>query len=163
MRHSIQRGIGFGLNSAVITILGVIVGVHAGTNLKHAIIGAVLVVAVADSLSDSLGVLLTEKSVPGNTLMDAVVSALCTFFTKIWLAFTFLLPLILIKDLHAAIFVCLGYGIAVLGIYSFVVARRKKENPVKDIFVHILLAIVVITLSHILGAWAQIKFGGAGA
>jgi len=159
MQKAVQRGLGFGLTSAIITVLGVMVGVHAGTDLKHAVIGAVIVVAVADSLSDALGVLLTEKSVPGNTLKEAVVSSLCTFLVKIWLGFTFLLPLWLIPDLHLAIGICLAYGMIVLGFYTYLVAKRKKGNPVKDIAVHILLAIVVITLSNLLGNWAQAKFG----
>ena len=62
MKHSIKKGFSFGLTSGVITTLGLIVGLHSGTHSKLVVIGGVLVIAVADALSDALGIHISEES-----------------------------------------------------------------------------------------------------
>ena len=46
-----RTGIFFGATSGVITTLGLIVGLNAGTNSMVAVLGGILVVAVADTAS----------------------------------------------------------------------------------------------------------------
>ena len=53
MRESIKIGISFGLTSGIITTLGIMIGLNAATNLKLAVIGGILTVAIADAFSDS--------------------------------------------------------------------------------------------------------------
>jgi len=55
-------GMGFGLTSAIITTLGVIVGLGFGLDSKLAMISAVLTIAIADSLSDALGVHIAKEA-----------------------------------------------------------------------------------------------------
>jgi hypothetical protein len=82
MKDAIKKGMGFGLSSAIITTLGIIVGTHSTTDLKHAVIGAILVVAFADSLADSLGVYFSEIAREKCKKIEAFVSAISAFFTK---------------------------------------------------------------------------------
>jgi len=65
MNPALKKGLGFGITSAIITTLGIIVGTHAGTDIKHAVIAAILVIALADSLSDAMGVYFSEKAKSG--------------------------------------------------------------------------------------------------
>lgn len=62
IKQSFRTGLGFGLTSGVITTLGLMVGLHSGTNSKTAVIGGILVIAVADAFSDALGIHLSEES-----------------------------------------------------------------------------------------------------
>jgi len=52
----------FGLTSGIITTLGLIVGLHSGTHSKLAVIGGILTIAMADALSDALGIHVSEES-----------------------------------------------------------------------------------------------------
>ena len=62
MKISIRKGLGFGLTSGIITTLGLIVGLNSGTNSKVVVLGGILVIAIADSLSDALGIHISEES-----------------------------------------------------------------------------------------------------
>ena len=47
MRLSLKIGFSFGLTSGVITTLGLMVGLHSGTNSKLAVMGGILTIAIA--------------------------------------------------------------------------------------------------------------------
>ena len=54
MKQSLKTGFSFGLTSGVITTLGLMVGLNAGTHSRLAVIGGIVTIAVADALSDAL-------------------------------------------------------------------------------------------------------------
>ena len=62
MKQSLKTGFSFGLTSGVITTLGLMVGLHAGTHSRLAVIGGIVTIAVADALSDALGIHIPEAS-----------------------------------------------------------------------------------------------------
>ena len=49
MKRSIRKGLGFGLNSGVITTLGMMVGLSASTQSRIAVIGGIIAIAIADA------------------------------------------------------------------------------------------------------------------
>ncbi|MFB6357478.1 MAG: hypothetical protein ABEJ96_00270, partial [Thiohalorhabdaceae bacterium] len=61
MRESLRAGLNFGMTSGVITTLGLMVGLHSGTRSALAVIGGILTIAVADSLSDAMGVHVSKE------------------------------------------------------------------------------------------------------
>jgi len=148
MNNALKKGLGFGLSSAVIATLAIIVGMHAGTDLKHAVVSAVLVIAFADSLADSLAVYFSEKE--GNAEKTVLLTTATAFFTKLIFALTFLIP-IFIFNLHMAIWIDIIYGAIILIIYSFNLAKSTHKDILKTIVLHILLAVVVISASHGIG------------
>jgi len=58
----LRTGISFGLTSTVITTLGLMVGLHSGTGSKLVALGGVLAIAIADAVSDALGMHISEES-----------------------------------------------------------------------------------------------------
>lgn len=62
MKDSIKKGVSFGITSGIITTLGLIIGLEAGTHSKLIIISGILTIAFADAFSDSLGVHILEES-----------------------------------------------------------------------------------------------------
>ena len=57
----------FGATSGVITTIGLIVGLHAGTESLVAVLGGILVVAIADAMSDAMGFYLVQEADPEAT------------------------------------------------------------------------------------------------
>jgi len=49
-RHSLMVGMSFGLTSAVITTLGLMVGLHSGTHSKLVVLGEVFTIAFGDEM-----------------------------------------------------------------------------------------------------------------
>ena len=56
MKDSLRTGISFGLTSAVITTLGLMVGLHSGTHSKIVVLADIPTVAIVDAFSDALGI-----------------------------------------------------------------------------------------------------------
>lgn len=160
MQEAIKKGLGFGVSSAIITTLGVVVGIHSSTNLKHAVIAAILIIAFADSMADSLGIYFSEKSRVGSTPKECIIAMISAFFGKFAFALTFLIPIAIFSDLHISIIIDLIYGAILLTFVTYRMAKEKKENMLKMIAFHIILAVFVITVSHFIGLWINSKFGG---
>ena len=62
MKHSIKVGFSFGLTSGIITTLGLMIGLNSSTNSSIVVIGGILTIAIADSLSDAIGIHIAEES-----------------------------------------------------------------------------------------------------
>ncbi len=157
MNHSIETGFGFGLTSATITTLGLIVGLAAGTNSKIAVIGGVLTIAVADAASDALGIHISEESENVHTSREVWTSTVATFITKFLFALTFLVPILLL-DMGAAIVACIFWGFAALVSLSYVLSKKQGKKPASVIAEHLVIASAVVALTHFLGLWIARTF-----
>ena len=158
LNHSLQVGLSFGLTSGVITTLGLIVGLASGTESKLAVIGGIITIAVADALSDALGIHVSEEAEGIHTHQEIWTSTLATFATKFLMALSFLLPVLLL-DLQTAILVALGWGALAITTLSFFVARNQGENPWRAVFEHVVVGAIVVIATHYLGLWVAATFG----
>ncbi len=87
-----RTGLFFGATSGVITTIGLMTGLNAGTGSITAVLGGILVISIADSMSDALGIHLAEEANP-NTPHDQVwVATISTFLTKFVFAISFAVP-----------------------------------------------------------------------
>jgi VIT1/CCC1 family predicted Fe2+/Mn2+ transporter len=157
MRHSLQTGFSFGLTSGIITTLGLMVGLHSGTHSKVVVIGGVLMIAIADAFSDALGIHISEESENKHATKEIWESTIATFLTKLLFALTFIVP-VLVFQLSTAIIVSVVWGLSLLTIFSFYMAKRQNEKPWRVIFEHFAIALLVIVLTHYLGDWISAKF-----
>ncbi len=154
MKHSLKTGLSFGLTSAIITTLGLMVGIYSGTRSRVAVLGSILIIAIADALSDSLGIHMSEESENRHTPMEIWESTLYTFLSKFVFATTFIIPVI-IFDLKLAIIISIIWGILMLAIFSFYLARNEKTAAWKVILEHIFVAVIVIITTHSVGLFIR--------
>ena len=153
MKISIRKGLGFGLTSGIITTLGLIVGLNAGTHSKIVVLGGILFIAIADSLSDALGIHVSEEAGSKSTTKKQVwESTVSTFLFKLIFASTFIIP-ILILSLQTAVIVSVVWGLSLLTIFSFYIAKKQNKNPQKAIAEHLTIAVLVIIATHFIGDW----------
>ena len=157
MNHSIKTGLSFGLTSGIITTLGLMVGLQAGTNSKLAVIGGVLVIAIADAFSDALGIHVSEESKKNNSAKEIWQATIATFAFKFIFALTFVVP-ILIFNLSAAVIVSVLWGLLLLAAFSFYLAGQRKISAWKSIVEHLVIALAVIAITHYVGIWVGIMF-----
>ena len=150
MKHSLKIGFSFGLTSAIITTLGLIVGLHSGTHSKTVILGGILTIAIADAFSDALGIHVSEESEIKHTKKEIWLSTFSTFFAKLFFALTFVIP-ILAFELSTAIVASVIWGLFMLSILSLTISKEKKENPWESIAEHLIIALVVIIITHFVG------------
>jgi VIT1/CCC1 family predicted Fe2+/Mn2+ transporter len=152
-----RTGIFFGATSGVITTIGLIVGLHAGTRSLIAVIGGILVVAVADAMSDALGIHLAEEANPGASHRRIWTATIATFLTKLTVALTFAVPLVLLP-LAIAVPVAVLWGLLVITLLSYYLARSQKVAVLPVIAEHVLITIVVVVIAHFIGVWVQSVF-----
>ncbi len=158
MRHSLKTGLSFGLTSGIITTLGLMVGLHSGTHSRLAVIGGILTIAIADAFSDALGIHVSEESENKHTTTEIWESTIFTFAAKFIFAMTFVVP-ILLFSLSTAIIVSIVWGLSMLSIFSFYLAREQEEKSWKVAGEHLLIAVLVIIITHYVGHWIGSIFG----
>jgi len=157
MIHSLRVGFSFGLTSGVITTLGLMIGLNSGTGSKLVVIGGILTIAIADAFSDALGIHISEEFENVHTAKQVWASTISTFFTKFIFALTFIVPILLFK-LSTAVIVSVIWGVLILCIFSFNIAREQRVKPWKVIAEHLLIVLLVIAATHYVGAWVSSNF-----
>ena len=157
MRHSVRKGFSFGLTSGIITTLGLIVGLHSSTRSSIAVIGGVLVIAIADAMSDAFGVHISEEAENKHSNKEVWESTAATFISKFFFASTFIIP-ILVFTLDTAIVVSIIWGLFLIAIFSCYMAKLQKTSIPKIVAEHLIIAIVVIVTTHYVGEMISIIF-----
>lgn len=151
IKQSFKTGLSFGLTSGVITTLGLMIGLNSGTSSKQIIISGILIIAIADALSDALGIHISQES---NSNKQQLIweSTLATFLSKFLVALTFIIP-ILLFDLRLAIYLNLAWGLILLTILSFYIAKNQNEKPINVILEHLTITFVVVIITYYIGLW----------
>ncbi|MDP6670235.1 MAG: hypothetical protein QGI60_00270, partial [archaeon] len=158
MGHSIKTGLSFGLTSGIITTLGLMIGLDAGTHSRLAVLGGIIVIAVADGLADAMSIHISEESEGTHTTSQVWKSAAATFFSKAVLTLSFAV-IVLSFELQTAIMISLGWGALLLIVLSYGLAKLEKAAPWKVIAEHLVIATFVIAVSFLVGSWVSINLG----
>lgn len=158
MNHSLKIGLSFGLTSGVITTLGLMIGLYSATQMELVVIGGVLTIAIADALSDAFGIHISEESEGHHNSKEIWEATVSTFLAKFIIGLTFIIPLLLF-DLSIAVLVSIAWGLLLLTIISFVIAKEQEKKPWKIIAEHLIMAVVVIITTYSVGNWISLVFG----
>ncbi len=150
MRESTRTGLHFGLTSGVITTLGLMVGLHAGTHSISAVVGGIVTIAIADSLSDALGIHIAKESESTATASEVWLATFATLLTKMLVTATFLVPVVLFS-LNTAIIVGIFWGLGILVVLSVKLARIQGVKPWSVVMEHVAIAGFVIIVTHYVG------------
>jgi VIT1/CCC1 family predicted Fe2+/Mn2+ transporter len=154
MKSSLKTGLSFGLTSGVITTLGLMVGLHSGTHSRAVVIGGIVTIAIADAMSDALGIHVSEESKNSGPTRQIWEATLATFMAKFVIAMTFVAPIVA-RPLDQAIVISVIWGLLLLAGLSFFVARAQAIPPWKVIGEHLLIALCVVVITHAVGDWVQ--------
>ena len=149
--------VSFGATSATVTSLGLIVGLLEGSNARASIIGALLLIAVADNIADSLGFHIYRESASSKP-ENVRIFTVSNFVIRFAIAGLFVL-LFAFLPLQIAALSCITLGLAVLVFLSYLIGVHRKTNPLREILIHVGVAIPVILVSHFLGQLIFSLFG----
>ena len=147
----------FGATSSTVTSLGIIFGLLSSGNPQASIIGSLLVIAVADNIADSLGIHIyreTTSTKKENTRMFTISN----FITRFGITLTFVVMFVFLPLGYAATF-CVVIGLGILIFLSYLIGVQRKTSTIKEIFIHLGIAIPVIVISHFLGQLIFAIFG----
>jgi VIT1/CCC1 family predicted Fe2+/Mn2+ transporter len=151
-----QTRFSFGATSAIITNLGIITGLDTLTHPKLSIIGALLVIALADNLSDSFGIHIYQESEHIGK-KEVWLSTLTNFLTRLFVSSTFII-MIIVLPIRLATVCSVIWGLFVLTVMTYTIAKQQKINPFSAIFVHLTIAVIVVVASNFIGAFVITRF-----
>jgi VIT1/CCC1 family predicted Fe2+/Mn2+ transporter len=154
MKPSFKTGLSFGLTSGVITTLGLMVGLHSGTHSRTVVIGGIVTIAIADAMSDALGIHVSEESKNSVPVSQVWEATLATFAAKFVVSATFVVPVV-ISPLDQAMVISIVWGLFLLTALSFFIARAQTIAPWKVIGEHLLIALCVVAMTHAVGDWVN--------
>ena len=151
-----QTKFSFGATSAIITNLGLISGLWTGAHPKLAIIVAMLLIALVDNISDSVGIHIYQESELLST-REIWISTFTNFLTRIFVSLTFVF-LVIILPIKPAVVCSIAWGLLLLAILSYTIAQKEEVNPYLAMIEHVGIAITVIILSNYVGGFVVKKF-----
>jgi vacuolar iron transporter family protein len=153
MKESYKKGLSFGLTSAVITTLGLMVGLNSSTGSKLVVISGILIIAISDAFSDALGIHVSEEANANNKPRHVWEATIITFFSKSLFALTFLMPF-LFFSLSASVMVSIFWGALLLIVISYKIGKNSgfsRRKIFHIIMEHLFIALLVVTASYYLG------------
>jgi len=155
--RSLQTKFSFGSSSAIITNLALMAGLHSEINARVSIIGGILVIALADNVSDSFGIHIYQESekIPAK---EVWISTFFNFTSRVLVSLSFVF-LVWLLPLKIAIISSIIWGFCLLASMSYLIAKEEDENPYLSILTHLLIAAAVITLSNLVGDMLITRFG----
>lgn len=156
-KHSFKVGFSFGMMSGIITTLGLMVGLHAGTESRSTVLGGIIIIAIADAFSDALGIHISEESENVHTPKEIWTATISTFFFKFFFSSIFIIPVMLF-ELTTAMLVSIAVGFLLIIGMSCYLARRQGISAWKVVLEHCVVALVVISATHAVGEWVAVRF-----
>jgi len=140
----------FGIASGVITTLGLMIGLYSSTYSRGVVLGGILTIAVADSCSDAISMHFSEESEGVHTNKEIWLSTFLTFLSKFIVTLSFL-PLLFMFPLDIGMILNIVWGFLILSVFSYIIAKRQQNNPIKAIIEHVLIMGIVICITYYLG------------
>ena len=141
----------FGGPAALVTSMALIVGLEAATVQKAAVVTGLLIIGIADNLTDSLSVHIYQES-ERLAQRDAFRTTVANFFTRLFVCLSFI-AILLVLPPASAIPASLIWGFTLLAVLSYFLAKARGANPLSEILKHCAVAFAVIAISKAIGAW----------
>jgi len=149
----------FGATAAIATSLAIIAGLDAFSNAKIGMIGALLVIGLADNISDSLGIHIYQESTCTTPKSNSAAHTVSNFLTRLMLTLVFIGIVYFVPIAYAAIVAAI-FGLGILSVMSYFIALNQRVNPYKAILQHVGITVIVLLVSHFIGIFIKALFPG---
>jgi len=148
MNNNIFRKYIFGSTSAITTSLALIIGLHTVPNAKMNMIGSLLVIAIADNISDSLGIHMYRET-ETISRKEVWVSTFSNLLARFFVSAIFILCISFLP-VSIAVPTAVICGLLLLTVSSYFIAKMKNRNPVGAVGEHVAITIAVMIISKYL-------------
>ncbi|HXY27142.1 MAG TPA: hypothetical protein VEH82_02580 [Acidimicrobiales bacterium] len=132
------------------TSIGLVVGFALTSSARATLIASLLIVGLADNLTDSLSIHLYQES-EGLESHEAFVSTVTNFATRLAITATFVALAAFLAG-WALVAVATVWGLVVLGAMTISLAHQRHASVGRELVRHFVVAGVVIALSLLIGS-----------
>jgi len=137
--------VSFGATSAIVTSMGLIIGFGAAGISKPTIIAGLLIVGLADNVTDSLSIHIYQES-ERLEQRAAFRATIGNFATRLIISLSFVVLVFSFSGTNT-LRACLLWGVVLLASLTWLVARSRNANVPTEILKHLAVAAVVISAS----------------
>ena len=143
------RAFTFGGTFAIVTSMGL--GLESATAPTATIVSGLLIIAVADNVSDSLSIHMYQEAERLDT-RGALRTTLANFVTRLLVAVSFVIMVMMLRARYASV-AAVAWGFLLLAGLSYILARKRGVSALGEIGKHIAIAVTVIIASRLIGTW----------
>jgi len=141
----------FGGTSAIVTSMGLIIGLGAARASTATIVSGLLIVGLADNMTDSLSIHMYQEAerLEERAAFSATTS---NFLARALIALSFVGMVLLLPHTYTGI-AAFSWGCLLLAMISYTVARARGASPRRETVKHLGIACLVIVVSRLIGQW----------
>ncbi|HEY3445211.1 MAG TPA: hypothetical protein VGK67_02560 [Myxococcales bacterium] len=139
----------YGSTAAIVTSMGLIAGLAGTAASRVAVVASLLVIALADNLTDSLAIHVYQESEKLDT-RQAFRATVANFFSRLLVGGSFVAA-VLVLPVRLIVPVGLGWGLLLLAGLTWLVARSRGASPLVEVAKHLGVAAAVIAVSKAVG------------
>ena len=154
LNNDSRQGIFFGINSGILTTVGVIAGISQTTTNPMYVVISVLSLAISDCIGEAYGMYLSKKAEQVQEKGNGPIYSLAgVFLAKFITVLLFLVPLMFywnlkyFKNLAWPIL----YSVIVLVLIDNKLAEIRGETKTKYIVTHLVLLTIVVVSTKLIG------------
>ncbi|HET6461984.1 MAG TPA: hypothetical protein VFG29_14480 [Syntrophales bacterium] len=140
--------ISYGGTAAIVTSMALITGLNAVGTGKSTLITALLVVALADNITDSLSIHIYQESERLDE-REAFIGTLSNFTTRLLVSLSFVLIVVVFPP-KVIVPGSIVWGNLLLGVLTYFLARERNVRILPEVIKHLVVAAVAIIISKII-------------
>jgi len=149
--------VSYGGTAAIVTSMALVSGLGAANATRPVIVSALLIAALADNLTDSLSIHIFQESEQLEQ-REAFTGTVTNFLTRLLICLSFV-PLIWVLPATAAAVSSAAWGMSLLAVLTFLVARERKVGTGLEVVKHLTVALGVILVSKAIGHLIRAMLG----
>ena len=143
------RRFSFGGTAAIVTSMGLIIGLGAAKVEMVTIVSGLLIVGIADNITDSLSIHMYQEAEKLDR-RPALMATLMNFVTRLLIVISFVAIVLTLRKPYAGI-VAFAWGCALLAAISYILARARGVGPALEVIKHLGVAVLAIAASRVIG------------
>ena len=154
LNNDTRQGAFFGINSGILTTVGVIAGISQTTTNPMYVVISVISLAISDCVGEAYGMYLSKKAEQiQKDDKGPLYSLISVFVAKFLVVILFLLPLLFYWNLkyYKNLIWPIVYSLVVLVSIDYKLAEMRNESKVKYITIHLILLFIVVCSTKLIG------------
>ncbi len=151
------RWVSFGSPAAIATSMALIVGLDSATASRATVLASLLIIGVADNLSDSLSVHIYQES-ERLVQHQAFRTTVANYVARFVVAGSFFLVFLALPP-TTAVFISVAWGFLLLAVLSYLLAKARHVSALTEIVKHTGVAAAVVLVSKLTGLAIRTRMG----
>jgi hypothetical protein len=150
------RSFSYGGTAAIVTSMALVMGLNAAIASRTAIIAGLLIIAIADNLTDSLSIHVYQESEQLES-RRAFFTTLANYAARLLVSCSFLL-LVLLLPARFLTEISILWGLLLLAGLTCTLNWNRKARILSEITKHVVVALLAILASRLIGEYIGTHF-----